>query len=589
MEKEKMSFFISKIILHNRAPFDNLEIGFTHKGISVLTAVNGGGKTTILSHIADAWYELVRKAFSGEFDGKENKYYRISSNNFSMIAELPSIAYIRFEINDENIDYIDVRGKCTEEQYNSIIKLADKIPFEKFQKDLDSSNYVKYISNQDAKQIERIFNENIVTYFPAYRYEQPGYLNDPFKIMIEYGLKMHFSGYLRNPIEVISDLPQLANWLMDVVLEMALENGHSEAVAKLQVETLFKNINEVFTNVLSIKSGNQLFIGIGGRTNSITRIQVGEHDKEGRWLKTVYPSIFNLSSGENAMICLFGEIIRQFDNIYPNQLINKATGVVLIDEVDKHLHIRLQKEILPKLFQLFPNIQFIISSHSPFVAMGLEENKSVDYQPKIIDLDNGGIETSLLATKVFSEGYNAMVEKNEQYKKMYEQLKCSADPAKLQIVSEGYNCEHIKRAINVLDHTLLQFLEFPYSDRTGKEQLKQAYDALFTSNPQTKYLFIWDCDFTNKNLSENEHFYGYIFEKNGENTKVIKGIENIYPMELFIDEYYIEKKQINGYGAKTVIQEFNKNLFLEFIKSDNEQAHFLKYKPLIDKIRSILG
>lgn len=47
------------------------------------------------------------------------------------------------------------------------------------------------------------------------------------------------------------------------------------------------------------------------------------------------------------------------------------TGIVLIDEVDKHLHITLHFSILPKLFELFPNIQFIVSSHSPFLIWDL--------------------------------------------------------------------------------------------------------------------------------------------------------------------------------------------------------------------------
>ena len=55
-----MMIKIEKALFVNRAPFDNIEINFKEKGINVLSAINGKGKTTILSHIIDAFYELSR-------------------------------------------------------------------------------------------------------------------------------------------------------------------------------------------------------------------------------------------------------------------------------------------------------------------------------------------------------------------------------------------------------------------------------------------------------------------------------------------------------------------------------------------------
>ena len=63
---------------------------------------------------------------------------------------------------------------------------------------------------------------------------------------------------------------------------------------------------------------------------------------------------------------------------------------VLVDEIDKHLNISLQMEHLPVLMEMFPKVQFIISTHSPFVNMGLVEK--YEGQAAIIDLNNGGTE-----------------------------------------------------------------------------------------------------------------------------------------------------------------------------------------------------
>lgn len=72
-----------------------------------------------------------------------------------------------------------------------------------------------------------------------------------------------------------------------------------------------------------------------------------------------------LSSGYSAFFAYYSELIlkAEYRNILPEEL----TGIVLIDELEVHLHISLQRFILPFLIRSFPNIQFIITTHSPFI------------------------------------------------------------------------------------------------------------------------------------------------------------------------------------------------------------------------------
>ncbi|MDD3673573.1 MAG: ATP-binding protein, partial [Synergistaceae bacterium] len=202
-----MSLVIKNMILHNHAPFEHIELDFFEKGISVLSAVNGGGKTTILSHIADAWYEMARESCPNEFEGKENKYYRISSPTYSIESNKPQLVFIRFFADNKTIDYVSLRGKTNKKDFESIVPDDCTIKFDSLQSELDKSNNIKYCSESDKKSIEQLFKDNIITYLPSYRHEQPGYLNDPYKISINYGLEPNFSGHLVNSIEIISDLP----------------------------------------------------------------------------------------------------------------------------------------------------------------------------------------------------------------------------------------------------------------------------------------------------------------------------------------------------------------------------------------------
>ena len=147
-----MKIHLEKIILINRAPFDKIELELEENEIAVLSAVNGSGKTTILSHIVDAFYEMARPHFANEFEDKSNKYYRVSSPLYNLEVNRPSFVYLRFNTPEGNIDYVDIRNKCTEEEYNDAIKIESKIPFSDLKRKLEQSYGIKQVSKNFNKQ-----------------------------------------------------------------------------------------------------------------------------------------------------------------------------------------------------------------------------------------------------------------------------------------------------------------------------------------------------------------------------------------------------------------------------------------------------
>ena len=74
-----------------------------------------------------------------------------------------------------------------------------------------------------------------------------------------------------------------------------------------------------------------------------------------------------LSAGYNAIFDVYANLIMRtkYYEVSPMEL----EGVVFIDEIDSHLHISLQRLILPFLTESFPKVQFIVTTHSPFVLM----------------------------------------------------------------------------------------------------------------------------------------------------------------------------------------------------------------------------
>lgn len=59
-------------------------------------------------------------------------------------------------------------------------------------------------------------------------------------------------------------------------------------------------------------------------------------------------------------------------------------GIVLIDEIETHLHLDLQKKILDLLTTVFPKIQFIVTTHSPFILNSLENVVVYDLENHIL-------------------------------------------------------------------------------------------------------------------------------------------------------------------------------------------------------------
>ena len=63
-------------------------------------------------------------------------------------------------------------------------------------------------------------------------------------------------------------------------------------------------------------------------------------------------------------------------------------GIVLIDEIETHLHVELQKKIVPILMALFPNLQFVLTTHSPFILNSTPNAVVYDLENKTL-VENG--------------------------------------------------------------------------------------------------------------------------------------------------------------------------------------------------------
>ncbi len=460
-----MSFYLETIIIHNQAPFESLQLDFSKEGINVLTGLNGRGKTTIISFVVDALIEISKKVYQNEYKDRENTFYRVSSDIFSMDRNKPSLVYIRFKKGDENIDYVNIRGILGREEYSNLVRVEKPILFSKFNSSLKEFKYIKFTTDISSEKTKGIFDNFITPYFPSYRFEIPGYLTDVYSKNVEFKHKQNYSGYLPNKIEVVQSLDEITNWIMDVVLDWMVTRQKEE-------ENIWENLNKILTELFKEKSNNQqLHFGIGTRNIAVQRLSILSNGK------LFAPNMQVISAGEASIIGMFAEIIRQADNIKRNIPLEDIEGIVLIDEIDKHLHIKFQNEVLPKLMNLFPKLQFVISSHSPFLNMGLAEFSSKD--TKVFDLDNNGLATEPRKTVEFENFYNSIIADNTNYAHLYESLKEKIESLqKPLIITEGKtDVKHLKNAfnkleLNPLDAEFVDVGDLGHGDITLLNQLK---------------------------------------------------------------------------------------------------------------------
>lgn len=577
--------YLEKIIFDNRAPFEHLEIDFKDKGVNVLTAINGKGKTTILSHVTDAFYELARPAFSQEFEGKETKLYRVSTPIYDLNPNKTSIVYLRFRDGEEIFDYIDIRGKCPKDEYDKIIRLENKIDYNSFFSELDEQNFIKFwlINGDKQKKTKEIIYNNLLTFFPSYRFEIPAYLNDVYSQPLEHSIKNSFNGYLTNPLEVISDISSLANWFLDVLLDLKI----NEMIQfPTQESAVLKNMNTILSSALSSKKYKGIIrFGIGRRNSGATRISI-MNDIENQHV-LICPSIFQLSSGELALLSVFGEILRQADNNRNNIQLSEIQGIVLIDEIDKHLHITLQKEILPKMFELFPKIQFIVSSHSPFFNMGLAERLPENHM--IFDLDNNGISCSATKNEQYEEVFQMMIGENERYANLYNDLKNKLTIlSKPLVITEGKtDVIHLKAALQKLNITDIDVEFYEIKEDWGDSKLKNLLENLAKVRQSRRIIGIFDRD------NENDTFIKFTTTDSTQYKEI--GIEgsNVYGFcipSLENDRYNNENKiSIEHYYKKENLQQETKEkrrIFLgeEFYESGNSKDG--KYQTKISQIQN---
>lgn len=175
-------------------------------------------------------------------------------------------------------------------------------------------------------------------------------------------------------------------YIVNLKAERSFARDENEHEAAKQIDIWFERFENQLKNLFDAPDLRLIF----DHKNYNFHIQIGNNE----------PFAFNeLSDGYSAVISIITELMLRMESA-GNKTYDQQ-GIVLIDEIETHLHVALQKNIMPFLCDFFPNVQFIVTTHSPFVLSSISNAVICDLETKEVITDLSGYSYSALVESYF--------------------------------------------------------------------------------------------------------------------------------------------------------------------------------------------
>ncbi len=321
---------LKAITIHNFRGIEDLEIPFDGR-TTILFGVNGVGKTTILRAIDLIYANIIAKVTASK-KLAELAYDDISyGKSFAMIDAVFSFDD-GLEVKYGRSIYRAGGRKHKKEELNFLIE------------EFENRYIVKGYDDGEGNWIEAEDTKNMPV-FVNY-----GVNRQVINVLVSVSAKEQFTklSAFDKSIDSKIDFKSLFRWFRN---QEDLENQEK---VRRQADYTDRSLSAVKKAMLAMLDGFE-------------DIHIDRHPlamkamKDGKYLK-----INQLSDGEKCTIALFGDLARRMALANP-QLNNplEGTGVVLIDELDLHMHTSWQRKVAKVLKDVFPNVQFIVTTHSP--------------------------------------------------------------------------------------------------------------------------------------------------------------------------------------------------------------------------------
>lgn len=396
---------INSMDIKNYRNFSDLHVDFDPR-LTVFVGANGSGKTTILDALVIFLEMISRSSLSYPHESIISlKDVKIKNNNNQIIDSHISYKFY-YENNYKNfISYTVYHQKKTHalKQFN------------------DTEKIIKFIDNTMKPVVVNYGSKRIVN-----NYQRESSAHSEY----EYAFKNAFNAGI--------DFSSTLTWFIEKSAEEAMQGRRKRDLdytipeldaARKAVSKALGNYNEPYAD----GTPPQLFI-----THTAT--------------PDIPLSLQQLSDGYRTMLALVMDLARRMAlaaQKYKNEIKNALDypAIVLIDEVELHLHPAWQQRVLPSLLEIFPNTQFIVTTHSPQIISSIEPKHLRILSQNRVSLPSSstyGAESQRVLEEVF--GVTARYSENEAKKAL---------DAYFELIHKGeYESEQAKEYRSKLDEWL---------------------------------------------------------------------------------------------------------------------------------------
>ncbi|MBK7847489.1 MAG: AAA family ATPase [Zoogloea sp.] len=340
--------YIDRITLKNIRGFENLEFDLCrgdakYAGWTVFTGDNGAGKSSLLKAIAVA---LTGRDVARSLQPSFHRWIREGAENQESKIELMIVP-------EKGTDEFSEKGQTAYKKFPAIVILKSN------EKDTSIESSGGPGSKKSLAQ-RGLWSANSHGWFSC------GY--GPFR-------------------RVFGASPEATRLMVGPTTERFV-TMFQEAASLFEVDQWLRNLShKKLEGKLAESEHLDLLLEILRDDLMPNQITIDRVDSDGLWLKDrngLQLAWSEMSDGYRAALALLADILRHLINAYGIDGLAKRdedgklrivrSGVVMIDEIDAHLHPEWQREIGFWLKGHFPNIQFLVTTHSPIICQAADEN-----------------------------------------------------------------------------------------------------------------------------------------------------------------------------------------------------------------------
>ena len=350
--------YIKSLALKNYRCYEGLNVDFD-KDYTILVGVNGAGKSTVLDAVSTAL-----GSFIAGFDG-------IASNGITREDAHRKMFEMGSRVDAEEQYPVEITAVCGVEGKEDITWTRSLHSHE----GRTHISQAKTIMEYGSELQQKVREGDKETILPLIAYYGTGRLYMQKKQKKNASANTRFSrttGYV-DCLDSASNDKQMMQWFKSMT-EIQLQEGHPVP----ELEVVKRAMGKCYSGAKNIEN-------IAKFEYKMKSDEIEIQYKKGESVEKLPMRL--LSDGLKITISMVADIAYRMAVLNPqllNNILEETPGIVLIDEVDMHLHPAWQKRIVEDLHYIFPKVQFIMTTHSPSVLANVKHEH-------ILLLEDGGV------------------------------------------------------------------------------------------------------------------------------------------------------------------------------------------------------